>query len=317
MKKFSIAIHGGAGTILKSNMTSEKEAAYRSALKTALGLGQDVLKNEGTALDAVEQAVRYMEDCPLFNAGRGSVYNALGGHEMDAAFMDGNGMNAGAVAAIRNIKNPISLARKIMEQSEHVFLVGDGAMEFARMHGLDFVEDDYFHNEHRYQQWQRIKDSARFQLDHSEEQKDKKFGTVGAVALDSYGNIAAATSTGGMTNKKFGRVGDSPIIGVGTYANNETCAISCTGSGEYFMRNVVAYDVSCLMEYKGLSLEAAAHEVIHDKLKKIGGGGGLIAVDALGNISMPFNTKGMYRAFALSDGQWGIGIYNDPINIMQ
>lgn len=307
MEKFSLAIHGGAGTILKSKMTEEKETAYKTALQTALDIGHSILKKGGSAADAVESAVKSLEDSPLFNAGKGSVYNSEGKHEMDASFMEGKTRNAGAIATVKNVKNPISLARKVMEESEHVFLVGDGANQFAKMQGIEFVEDDYFHDEFRYNQWLEIKDSEKFQLDHSVE--DEKFGTVGAVALDIHGNLAAATSTGGMTNKKFGRIGDSSIIGAGTYANNKTCAISCTGSGEFFIRNVVAYDVSCLMEFKGLSLEAASDEVINKRLLGINGDGGLIAVDALGNIAMPFNTEGMYRGSVSSLQEAKVEIY--------
>ena len=307
MNKFSLAIHGGAGTILKSKMTPEKEAAYTSALQKALDIGHQILLKGGTALDAVEQAVRSLEDCHLFNAGKGSVYNSLGKHEMDASIMEGKNKNAGAVSTVKNVKNPITLARKVMEESEHVFLVGDGINDFAKLHGVVFADDDYFHDEFRYNQWLEIKDSEKFQLDHSVE--DEKFGTVGAVALDIHGDIAAATSTGGMTNKKFGRIGDSSIIGAGTYANNKTCAVSCTGSGEFFIRNVVAYDVSCLMEFKGLSLAEASNEAINKRLLEINGDGGLIAVDALGNIAMPFNTEGMYRGSVSSEQESLVEIY--------
>ncbi len=296
MSKYALAIHGGAGTILKSKMTPEKEKEYKDALETAIQLGEAILKKGGTAIDAVEVAVRSLEDCHLFNAGKGSVFNAQGGHEMDASIMEGKTKNAGAVSTVTGVKNPISLARKVMEESDHVFLVGSGVEEFAKLHNLEFVDKEYFYDEFRYQQWLSIKDSDSFQLDHSTDKKEQKFGTVGAVALDLDGNLAAATSTGGMTNKKFGRIGDSSIIGAGTYANNKTCAISCTGSGEFFIRNVVAYDVSCLMEFKGLSLEEASKEVINKRLLEIDGDGGLIAVDAQGNIALPFNTEGMYRA---------------------
>ena len=243
MQKISIAIHGGAGTILRSEMSEEKEVAYKEAMQGALDAGYTVLEKGGTALDAVEQAVISLENCPLFNAAKGAVFNALGGHEMDASIMEGKTKLAGAVCGVHNIKNPVALARQVMQQTEHVLLMGEGAMDFAATIGFPFIDDDYFYDDYRYNQWLKIKDSEKFQLDHSDI-KDKKFGTVGAVALDIQGNIAAATSTGGMTNKKFGRVGDSPIIGAGTYANNLTCAVSCTGSGEYFLRGVVAYDVN-------------------------------------------------------------------------
>lgn len=307
---FSIAIHGGAGTLVKGLMTSELESQYKAALTEALEEGYTVLKKGGRSMDAVEIAVKKLEDTPLFNAGKGSVFTNQGTHEMDAAIMDGSNLKGGAVSLITGIKNPISLARDVMEKSDHVFLAGDGALQFAKKNGYSVLPADYFYDEVRYQQWQGIKDSTSFQLDHSVK-KDGKFGTVGAVACDSFGNIAAGTSTGGMTNKKWGRVGDSPMIGAGTYANNKTCAVSCTGSGEYFIRGVVAYDVSCLMEYKGMSLAEAASEVIQHRVLKLGGDGGLIAVDAKGNIAMPFNTEGMYRAFKTSEGKKGLAIYKD------
>ena len=308
MNIFSIAIHGGAGTLVKGLMTAELEMQYKEALEIAREKGFLILKNGGTAIDAVEVSVKSLEDSPLFNAGKGSVFTAEGMHEMDASIMDGKTLNAGAVSLITGIKNPVSLARDVMDKSYHVFLAGEGAMKFAISNGYQVEKDDYFYDEVRYQQWQGIKDSDTFQLDHSVK-KDGKFGTVGAVACDQYGNIAAATSTGGMTNKKWGRVGDSPMIGAGNYANNKTCAVSCTGSGEFFIRGVVAYDVSCLIEHKGLSLEAASHEVIQKRILEINGDGGLIAVDAKGNISMPFNTEGMYRACKSSTGKEEISIY--------
>ena len=295
MKKFTIAIHGGAGTILRSSMTSEKETKYKQALQEALDAAYNALALGKSALDAVEIAVMNLENCPLFNAGRGSVFTSEGTHEMDASIMDGKTLEAGAVSMISGVQNPIQLARLVLDKSEHVFLAGNGALNFAKLMNCQFQAKEWFHDDFRYQQWINIKDTDTVQLDHTVK-KEQKFGTVGAVALDSFGNIAAATSTGGMTNKKFGRIGDSPMIGAGTYANNKTCAVSCTGSGEYFIRGVVAYDVSCLMEYKGLSLEAACDEVIQNRLLKINGDGGLIAVDTLGNIALPFNTEGMYRA---------------------
>lgn len=307
-KKYSIAIHGGAGTLLRGQMTREKEKAYRAALEEALDKGYQLLEEGSPAIDAVEEAVRVLEDSPLFNAGRGSVFTADGTHEMDAAIMEGQQLRAGAVTLIKGIKNPISLARDVMEKSGHVFLAGEGALNFAKSLGYAFEEESYFFDEFRHEQWLQIKDSDKFQLDHSET-KDSKFGTVGAVACDKAGNVAAATSTGGMTNKKFGRVGDSPVIGAGNYANNRTCAVSCTGSGEYFIRGVVAYDVSALMEYKGISLDAAANEVVHTRLQRIGGDGGLIAVDAVGNVVLPFNTEGMYRGYRTSGGVREIAIY--------
>lgn len=308
MKTYSIAIHGGAGTLIKGMMTPELEAKYRNDLKAALDAGFGVLSEAGTAIDAVEKAVTILENSPLFNAGKGSVFTATESHEMDASIMDGKTLNAGAVSLISGIKNPVCLARDVMDKSEHVFLAGEGAMQFAKE--LNYKEEDasYFYDEFRHKQWLEIKDTDSFQLDHSTK-KDSKFGTVGAVACDQDGNIAAATSTGGMTNKKWGRVGDSPMIGAGNYANNKTCAVSCTGSGEFFIRGVVAYDVSCLMEHKGLSLQEASQEVINKRVLEIKGDGGLIAVDARGNIAMPFNTEGMYRACKTSEGEEDISIY--------
>jgi beta-aspartyl-peptidase (threonine type) len=308
MKTFSIAIHGGAGTLVKGMMTPELEAKYRADLKDALDKGYTVLNEGGSAIEAVEVAVQVLEDSPLFNAGKGSVFTATETHEMDASIMDGKTLNAGAVSLISGIKNPVSLARDVMEKSEHVFLAGEGAMQFAKELDYNLEGDDYFYDEFRHKQWLEIKDTDSFQLDHSTK-KDSKFGTVGAVACDKDGNIAAATSTGGMTNKKWGRVGDSPMVGAGNYANNKTCAISCTGSGEFFIRGVVAYDVACLIEHKNMSLQAASDEVIHKRILDIGGDGGLIAVDTKGNIAMPFNTEGMYRASKSSSGTEAISIY--------
>ncbi len=308
MKIFSIAIHGGAGTLVKGMMTADKEVAYKSALESALNKGYAILEKGGSALDAVETAVRALEDSPLFNAGRGSVFTANGTHEMDASIMDGKSLKAGAVSLITGIKNPISLARDVMEKSEHVFMAGEGAMEFAKTHQHELADADYFYDEFRHQQWLEIRDTESFQLDHAKK-KDGKFGTVGAVACDELGNIAAATSTGGMTNKKFGRVGDSPMIGAGIYANNETCAISCTGSGEYFIRGVVAYDVASIIEHTGRTLADAASDVIMNRVAKLGGDGGLIAINTKGEISMPFNTEGMYRAFRKSSGERAVLIY--------
>nr|WP_321221633.1 isoaspartyl peptidase/L-asparaginase [uncultured Psychroserpens sp.] len=308
MKTFSIAIHGGAGTLVKGMMTPELEAKYRADLKNALDQGYKILENNGSAIDAVEKAVQVLEDSPLFNAGKGSVFTATGSHEMDASIMDGKTLNAGGVSLITGIKNPVSLARDVMEKSEHVFLAGEGAMQFAKEHNYKLEDNSYFYDEFRHKQWLEIKDTDSFQLDHSIK-KDSKFGTVGAVACDQDGNIAAATSTGGMTNKKWGRVGDSPMIGAGNYANNKTCAISCTGSGEFFIRGVVAYDVACLIEHKNMSLNDASNEVINKRILEIGGDGGLIAVDAKGNIAMPFNTEGMYRASKTSNADEIIAIY--------
>jgi beta-aspartyl-peptidase (threonine type) len=288
-------------------MTAAMQAEYESGLQLALDAGYSILENGGSSLDAVEAAVIVLEDFPLFNAGRGSVFNHLGKHEMDASIMCGKTLEAGAVAGISGIKNPVRLAKTVMQSSEHVMLAGRGAEEFAAQNGLEIKDDEYFFNDFRYQQWQEIKDSDSFQLDHTE----KKFGTVGAVALDAHGNLAAATSTGGMTNKKFGRVGDTPIIGAGTYANNDTCAISCTGHGELFIRAVVAHDISCLMEYKGLSLREACDIVVQGKLVKIQGEGGLVAIDKEGNIALPFNSEGMYRGYKKSNGEAAVEIYKD------
>lgn len=306
--KFSIAIHGGAGTLVKGMMTPELETRYKKDLKEAMDAGYTVLENGKSAVEAVEAAVVVLENSSLFNAGKGAVFTATGTHEMDASIMDGKTLNAGAVSLITGIRNPVSLARDVMEKSEHVFLAGDGAHEFAKELNYQFEDPTYFYDEFRHNQWLEIRDTDSFQLDHSVK-KDSKFGTVGAVACDKDGNIAAATSTGGMTNKKWGRVGDSPMVGAGNYAHNKTCAISCTGSGEFFIRGVVAYDVACLMEHKGMTLDQAAKEVIHKRILEIGGDGGLIAVDSKGNISMPFNTEGMYRASKNSNGDVEVSIY--------
>lgn len=309
-KEYSIAIHGGAGTILRSLMDESKESAYSQGLEDALNGGLRVLASGGKSIDAVEIAVRILEDNPLFNAGRGSVYNAQGGHEMDAAIMCGIDRSAGAVASVPNVKNPISLARAVMEKTNHVLLCHSGALEFAQEIGLEIMDEQYFHDDYRLAQWKSVKDSGDTILDHSPT-FPKKFGTVGAVAKDKTGNLAAATSTGGMTNKKFMRIGDSPLIGSGTFADNRTCAVSCTGNGEDFIRGVIAYDLSCLMEFKGLSLQQAADQVVFERLEALKGEGGLIAVDAHGEICMPFNSDGMYRAMADSTGNRQIGIYKE------
>lgn len=311
MNSFAIAIHGGAGTILRSTMTAEKEKSYKDGLEEAILAGDKILSSGGTSLDAVEAAIKKLEDNPLFNAGKGAVFTHEGKNEMDASIMEGKTLMAGAVTGISNLKNPISLARAVMEKSEHVFLSGAGAMEFARQMNLKFEPDEYFFVQQRYDQLQKAIESDTIVLDHTKDDTEKKFGTVGAVALDIHGNLAAGTSTGGMTNKKLGRVGDSPMIGAGTYANNNTCAISCTGHGEFFIRSVVAYDISCLMEYKGLSLREACDLVVNKKLVKIGGEGGLVALDAKGNIELPFNSEGMYRASKRSNADLFIGIYRD------
>lgn len=315
MGKFTMAIHGGAGTILKEDMTPELETAYIKGLQAALDVGYAVLEEGGTAVNAVKAAVVVLEDNMLFNAGRGSVFTKKGVQEMDAAIMDGKNLAAGAVCGVRNVRNPIELAAEVMLNSNHVFLSGKGANDFAIKQGIKLEPDEYFFSQFRYDQWKEIRDSDNYSLDHTHQRleelmQDKKFGTVGAVACDAQGNIAAATSTGGMTNKKYGRIGDSPIIGAGTYANNNTCAISCTGHGELFICAVAAYDVSCLMEYKNRSLQEAMDKVVHEKLVKIEGEGGMIGVDAKGNVALIFNSAGMYRGYKNNDGEEVISIYD-------
>lgn len=316
MQKISLAIHGGAGTILKEDMTPELEKAYTQGLEAALVAGYTILEKGGSATDAVKAAVIVLEDNSLFNAGRGSVFTKTGTHEMDAAVMEGKNLSAGAVAGVRNIRNPVALAEAVMKNSEHVLLSGKGANDFADQHGFKLAPDEYFFSQFRYDQWMQMKDSDQYALDHSGNKlsasfNEKKFGTVGAVACDVNGNIAAATSTGGMTNKNYGRIGDSPLIGIGTYANNKTCAISCTGHGEPFIKAVAAYDVSCLMEYKGMNLLEAMNEVVNNKLPKLEGEGGMIGVDADGNVALLFNSAGMYRGAKSSDGISFVRIYKD------
>lgn len=314
MKNFAIAVHGGAGTILREDMTPELEAAYIKGLDDAVLAGYAVLEQGGSAVNAVKAAVVVLEDNVLFNAGRGSVFTKKGVQEMDAAIMRGSDLEAGSVAGIRNVRNPIELAAEVMEHSNHVFLSGKGANDFAIKQGIKLEPDDYFFSQFRYDQWKEIRDTDSYSLDHTnhainEMMRNKKFGTVGAVACDENGDVAAATSTGGMTNKKYGRIGDSPLIGAGTYAENATCAISCTGHGEPFIKAVAAYDVAARMRYKSLSLEDAMHEVIDDKLVKMEGEGGMIGVDASGNVTMQMNSAGMYRGFMHSDGRKEILIY--------
>ncbi|MTE26995.1 isoaspartyl peptidase/L-asparaginase family protein [Winogradskyella ouciana] len=313
--EFAIIIHGGAGTILKKNMTPEKEAAYKAKLEEAIRVGYDVLKNGGTSLDAVTKTINVMEDSPLFNAGKGAVFTNAETNELDASIMDGKTLNAGASAGTTTVRNPIDLARAVMDNSEHVMLSGKGAEIFAEEQGLAIVEPSYFFTENRFQSLQRIKDREKTELDHDAKTafydptiKDSKFGTVGCAALDKNGNLAAGTSTGGMTNKRYGRIGDAPIIGSGTYANNETCAVSSTGWGEYFIRAQVAHDISALMDYKGLSLKEAA-KIVLDKVEDLGGDGGIVAVDKNGNMVAEFNTAGMYRATLNDKGELEIGIY--------
>ena len=316
MQKISLAIHGGAGTILKEDMPADLEKAYLQGLEDALAGGYAVLEEGGSATNAVKAAIVILEDNMLFNAGRGSVFTKKGLQEMDAAIMDGKDLAAGAVAGVRNVRNPIELAMEVMRNSNHVFLSGKGANDFAIKQGIKLEPDEFFFSQFRYDQWKQIRDSDNYSLDHTHQQleelmKDKKFGTVGAVACDSNGYIAAATSTGGMTNKKYGRIGDSPLIGAGTYANNKTCAISCTGHGEPFIRAVAAYDVSCLMEYKNMSLAEAMNEVVNHKLPQLEGEGGMIGVDAAGNVALIFNSAGMYRGARSSDDSSFVGIYKD------
>lgn len=295
--KWSLAIHGGAGTIPK-DLPEERKEQYLKSLSRALGVGREVLQGGGTSLDAVEKVVRLLEDDPLFNAGKGAVYTHEGTHELDAAIMDGRTLSCGSVASLKTVKNPISLARMVMEKSPHVFMVGEGAEAFATQMKVERVKNDWFDTPERRQQWQ---DALK------KEREEKERSTVGAVALDVHGNLAAATSTGGMTNKRFGRLGDVPVIGAGTYANNRTCAVSATGYGEEFIKHTVAHDISALVEYAGLSLQQAADRVIHQKLKK--GDGGVIAVGKDGSIALVFNSEGMYRGAADSGGRFEVGIW--------
>lgn len=304
---YTIVVHGGSGNILRENISTEREAEYAHKLREALYAGQAVLKGGGSALDAVVAAVMILEDSPLFNAGRGAVFNFEGRNELDASIMDGKSLNAGAVSGVTNIKNPVTAARMVMENSPHVMLTGRGAEQFAFEQGLEIVDPSYFFDQRR---WEQYRDFLRGNsLLRGQNNPELKMGTVGAVALDQHGNLAAATSTGGMTGKRFGRVGDSPIIGAGNYANNLTCAVSATGHGEYFIRNVVAHDISAQMLYKGISLEEAANNNIMEKLKVQGGFGGVIAVDRYGNVAMPFNTSAMFRGYLKSTGETGVKIF--------
>jgi beta-aspartyl-peptidase (threonine type) len=312
MKKIGLAIHGGAGTIERSNMTPEKERAYRNGLEQALSAGYEILKRGGSSLDATEAAVRVLEDDPHFNAGRGSVFTSAGTNEMDASIMDGRTLKAGAVASVKHIKNPIGLARLVMEKSPHVMLDCAGAEGFAKANGIQLVDQKYFFTQEHWDALQKIKaaeknkasgDGISFLITDQD-----RHGTVGAVALDKDGNLAAATSTGGTTNKMPGRIGDTPVIGAGTYANNQTCAVSCTGDGEYFIRVVAAHEVSALMQYGGMKLQEAAQTAL-DSVKKLGGTGGLIAIDKNGDIALQFNTNGMYRGYVDPDGKFVVEIY--------
>ena len=304
----AVALHGGSGTILRENLTAELEGEYRAALGAALDAAWETMHKGGTALDAVEAAARLLEDCPLFNAGIGSVLTADGTHELDAAIMCGASRKAGAVAGVQTVRHPVSLARQVMETSGFVFLAGPGAEAFADTTSLERVDPATFTTVERRQQLEEARRHERVVMDH-DAPAPEKFGTIGVVALDLHGNLAAATSTGGLTNKRFGRIGDTPVIGAGTYADNATCAVSCTGYGEEFIRAVVAHDVACRMRYLGESLETAARNVVNRQLPMIGGSGGLVAVDRNGEVTLPFNTDGMYRAWRSSNGSEGIAIF--------
>lgn len=303
----AIAIHGGAGTISRATVTVEQEQAIRAKLLEAVTTAYQVLENDGDSMGAVISAIKILEDSPHFNAGKGSVFTWDGKNEMDAALMDGASLNAGAVSGVANIANPIVLARLVMQNSKHVFLSGDGAVEFAIEQGMEKVPDKYFFTERRWQQLQDFKNKP--ELAAAEPQYG--IGTVGAVALDRKGNLVAGTSTGGTTGKRYGRIGDSPIIGSGTYANNRSVAVSATGAGEFFIRGTVAHDISALVEYKGMTVDDAAREVIFEKLAALKGDGGVIAIDRHGNISMPFNTEGMYRASIDTSGKVKIMLYGE------
>jgi len=315
--EFAIIIHGGAGTILKKNMTPKKEAAYKEKLTEAIKVGYGILKKGGTSLDAVENTIHVLENSPLFNAGKGAVFTNAETNEMDSSIMTGHDLNAGAIAGVKNVKNPISLARKVMTNSDHVLLSGEGASAFAVKQGLEIVDPSYFYTERRFKSLQKVKEkeanktATKKTSFYDSDIKNSKFGTVGCVALDKHGNITAGTSTGGMTNKRWNRIGDSPIIGAGTYANNATCGVSSTGWGEYFIRGMVAYDISAQMEYKGVSLKEATQEVIQNKLTKLGGTGGIVALDKNGNMAFEFNTAGMYRASMNDQGELVLKIYKD------
>ncbi|MFD2566878.1 isoaspartyl peptidase/L-asparaginase family protein [Pseudotenacibaculum haliotis] len=317
VNEFAIVIHGGAGTILKKNMTPEKEAAYKAKLEEAVKKGYEILNNGGTSMDAVEQTIHVLENSPLFNAGKGAVFTHDEANELDASIMDGKTLNAGAVAGVKDVKNPITAAKLVMTNSPHVMLSGAGASQFAKEQGLEIVDPSYFYTENRFKSLQRVKerekkkDADKTAAFYDADIKDSKFGTVGCVALDKHGNIVAGTSTGGMTNKRWNRIGDAPIIGAGTYANNASCGVSSTGWGEYFIRAMVAHDISALMEYKGMTLKEAAQEVIQKKLTALGGTGGIIAVDKNGNMVFEFNTAGMYRASMDSKGNLTVKIYKE------
>jgi L-asparaginase / beta-aspartyl-peptidase len=311
-KKIGLAVHGGAGTIERSRMTPEKEREYRAGLERALSAGYDILKRGGSSLDATEAAVRVLEDDPHFNAGRGSVFTSAGTNEMDASIMDGKTLKAGAVGSVKHVKNPISLARLVMEKSPHVMLDCAGAEAFAKANGIELVDQKYFFTQERWDALQKMKAAEKNKASGAGKSflitDQDRHGTVGAVGLDKDGNLAAATSTGGTTNKMPGRIGDTPVIGAGTYANNQTCAVSCTGDGEYFIRVAAAHEVSALMEYRGMKLQDATQTAL-DAVKQLGGTGGLIAIDRKGDIALPFNTNGMYRGYVDPDGKFVIEIY--------
>ena len=311
--EFSIIIHGGAGSIRRDNMSEEKEAKYRQKLEEAIRVGYDILKNGGTSIDAVQNTINILEDSPLFNAGKGAVFTHEGTNEHDASIMDGKTLNAGASAGTKTVKNPINLARSVMDNSPHVMLSREGAETFAEEQNLEIVNPDYFSTDEKLKSLEHVKASEKNKVAsfYDTDLQDSKFGTVGCAALDKHGNLAAGTSTGGMTNKRWGRIGDSPIIGAGTYANNNTCAVSSTGWGEFFIRGMVAHDISALMEYKGLTLKEAAHLVIQKKLPELGGDGGIVAIDKNGNMVMEFNTQGMFRATMNDKGKLYIGMFKD------
>lgn len=314
--RLAFVIHGGAGVIRRGSLTPEREKEYRAKLEEAVVAGYKALQEGKSGLDAVEIAIKILEDSPLFNAGKGAVFTADGKNELDAAVMDGKSLNAGAVAGLHTVKNPITLARAVMEKSPHVMMIGEGAEQFAKEMKIELVDPKYFFTQNRWDSLQKIIKEEKEKAGKSTssafwELPENKFGTVGAVALDKDGNLAAGTSTGGMTYKKYGRVGDVPIIGAGTYANNETCAVSATGWGEFFIRLGVARDISALMEYRALPVQQAADIVIHQKLQKAGGDGGVIAIDKFGNIGISFNSEGMYRAYIDKEGKPVVEIYKD------
>jgi beta-aspartyl-peptidase (threonine type) len=311
MSNAVIAIHGGAGAISRATMSPEREQQYVDALSSIVEVGQQMLEQGASALDVVTEAVRLLEECPLFNAGIGAVFTADETHELDACVMDGYSLHAGAVAGVKHLRNPVLAARMVLEQSPHVLLVGEGAEDFAFRHGMEKVSNDLFSTPERLYQLRQAQEAGETRLDHSGAPLDErsKMGTVGAVARDLAGNLAAATSTGGMTNKLPGRVGDTPLPGAGCYANNASVAVSCTGTGEVFMRTLAAYDISALIEYSNLSLQDACERVVMEKLPALGGSGGLIAVDREGNVALPFNSEGMYRAYAYAGDTSTVGIY--------